>query len=111
MTNQQKAHDLWLMGLNTQQIADRLGISRRAASSAVARGRGKSKVKSSGHIVRKVNRKSSVWSRSYIPTSDLIRPVTLPHIPSLTRPHPVPDIEDRIKFVKRQSTEEKTYEG
>lgn len=39
------------------------------------------------------------------------RGVTLPHIPSLTRPHPVPDIEDRIRFVKRQSTEEKTYEG
>lgn len=25
------------------------------------------------------------------------RGVTLPHIPSLTRPHPVPDIEDRIR--------------
>lgn len=102
MTTQQRAHDLWLMGLDTQQIADRLGISRRAASSAVARGRGTSKVKSSGHIVRKVNRKSSVWSRSYIPSSELIRPVTLPHIPSLTRPHPVPDIEDRIRQVRKE---------
>ena len=28
------------------------------------------------------------------------RGVTLPHIPSLTRKHPVPDIEDRIREVK-----------